>query len=333
MQQRRFQRLTFFALVLAAIVLVAGRAEATIIRFVTTLGNIDFRLYDTATPLHVANILSYINSDRYDGTFIHRSAKSGTQDFVIQGGGYKILSSLLASPPESGWTRTQTFGTVTNEPGISNLRGTLALAKGSGISSGSSEWFINLNDANSFLDQPPPTSNSFTVFGRVIGNGMTVVDNIAHLGRVNASFTSGGTTYNSAFSEVPVLDVNKVVAQQDVFNADVVRLTDAVVLNYKAGDYDFNGTVNAADYAVWRSSFGSTTNAAADGNGNGVVDAADYVVWRNTLGQSGGPGVGTGGFIGGNVPEPTSAVLVLIGSVLLAAQIGRQRRSGSGFSA
>ena len=40
--------------------------------FQTTLGNIDVRLYDTATPLHTANILNYINSNRYDGTFIRQ---------------------------------------------------------------------------------------------------------------------------------------------------------------------------------------------------------------------------------------------------------------------
>jgi hypothetical protein len=46
------------------------------------------------------------------------------------------------------------------------------------------------------------------------------------------------------------------------------------------GDYDRDGQVAPADYGVWRSSFGSNTVLAADGNGNGVIDAADYVVWR-----------------------------------------------------
>jgi hypothetical protein len=123
---------------------------------------------------------------------------------------------------------------------------------------------------------------------------------------------------------VPVVDINKVLAQQDVFNEDVIRMIDALVLNFQPGDYDFNGTVNAADYDVWKSSYGSTTNAAADGNGNGKVDAADYVIWRNTLGLSGGPGAGAGSLLDGNVPEPTGVLLVLVGSLLAA--LPRRRR-------
>lgn len=299
-------------LLVVAICSVADKVDATIIRFQTTLGNIDIRLYDTAAPLHTANILNYINSNRYDGTFIHRSAKTSTgEDFVIQGGGYKILTSIFDAPIESGWTRIQSFGNVTNEPGISNLRGTIALAKGSGVSSGSSEWFINLNDDNAFLDQPAPISNQFTVFGRLIRNSVTVADAIAHLDRVNAKIPSTGTpVYNGAFGEVPVRNVNTVLANQDIFNSDVVLLNDAIVLNYPRGDYNFDGTVNAADYAIWKNSFGSTTNAAADGNGNGIVDAADYTVWRNTFGQTSVPGAGSGGLDAAGVPEPASSLLM-----------------------
>jgi hypothetical protein len=77
------------------------------------------------------------------------------------------------------------------------------------------------------------------------------------------------------------------------------------VLNFKAGDYDFNGTVDAADYTVWQNTLGSTTNAAADGNGNGIVDTADYDVWL------------------AGVPEPSCIILAALGMPVLA--FGRRR--------
>lgn len=55
------------------------------------------------------------------------------------------------------------------------------------------------------------------------------------------------------------------------------------------GDYNGNGTVDAPDFNVWKSDFGSTMDLAADGNGNAVIDAADYVVWRDHLGSSAAP--------------------------------------------
>jgi peptidyl-prolyl cis-trans isomerase A (cyclophilin A) len=320
-----FSRIRTFAAVaaLGLATVFAGGAEATIVRFQTTLGNIDIRLYHSATPLHTADLLNYINSNRYDGTFIHRSAKNGSgEDFVIQGGGYQILSSLFAPPLESGWQRIASFGNVTNEPGISNLRGTVALAKGSGESSGSSEWFINLNDDNVFLDQGPPVSNRFTVFGRVVGNGMAVADAIADLARVNAS-VGNPCVRNCAFREVPVLDLAKVQAQQDVRNDDVVRLIDATLLNLPAGDYDFNGVVNALDYAEWRRTFNSRTDAAADGNGNGIVDLADYAVWRNSMAGGAASGSALAPFA---VPEPSAVLLMATAGLLVLGRRSRSRR-------
>ena len=69
--------------------------------------------------------------------------------------------------------------------------------------------------------------------------------------------------------------------------------------------------MNAADYDLWRSTFGSTINLLADAHKNGVVDASDYNIWRNSL-------VGGGASLGlhASVPEPGSLTLVLIGVCL-----------------
>jgi cyclophilin family peptidyl-prolyl cis-trans isomerase len=151
------------------------------VRLTTVLGNIDLALYDQRTPITVANFKNYIDSGRYfltdpttgelASTFFHRSVP----DFVIQGGGF--LSTVNPSDPVHALPiQVTTFPAIMNEPGISNIRGTIAMAKLSGDpDSATSQWFINLDD-NLFLDSD---NGGFTVFGRVIGNSLTVVDAIA----------------------------------------------------------------------------------------------------------------------------------------------------------
>jgi hypothetical protein len=90
------------------------------------------------------------------------------------------------------------------------------------------------------------------------------------------------------------------------------------------GDYNSDGRVDVADYAVWRTTFGSRTNLAADGNGNLLVDAGDYIVWRSEFGERSG----AGGLAGAAVaPEPAGAILAPVGAVLFARLVaaGRMR--------
>ncbi len=82
-----------------------------------------------------------------------------------------------------------------------------------------------------------------------------------------------------------------------------------------SGDYNEDGVVDAADYSVWRDSYGqSGSGLAADGDDSGTVDEADYTIWKTHFGETAGAGslAGTSA-----VPEPTSLVLLLMGCLWL----------------
>ena len=83
-----------------------------------------------------------------------------------------------------------------------------------------------------------------------------------------------------------------------------------------SGDYDLNGVVEAADYVMWRETFGLSVDngTGADGSRNGKVDDADYTVWRSNFGRSALFGSGAA------VPEPNSCVLLI--GVCLATWAG-----------
>jgi hypothetical protein len=71
------------------------------------------------------------------------------------------------------------------------------------------------------------------------------------------------------------------------------------------GDFNRDGTVNAADYTVWRNSLGQTGNAATDANEDNVVDMDDYAMWKENFGRS--ELSGNGGLA--IVPEPSTLLL------------------------
>lgn len=273
-------------------------AHATVVRFDTTLGVINVRLYDTATPISVANFANYVSSGRWDGTIIHRSVPG----FVIQGGGFSLTPDVFNA------TQVTKFPAIQNEFGISNLRGTIAYAKvGGNPHSATSEWFFNLADNSANLDNQ---NGGFTVFGRVLGNGMNIVDAIASLPRINA----GG-----AFTDVPVTDSEQVIEQQNIFNSEAVVISSVSILDIPAGDYNFDGTVDGLDLQVLRADYGSTLKAEADGNGDGIVDGRDFLLWQRNYGQTSGT---LGNFT--SIPEPGGFVLITL--ALLGSALRRVRR-------
>jgi mannan endo-1,4-beta-mannosidase len=105
------------------------------------------------------------------------------------------------------------------------------------------------------------------------------------------------------------------ILQQFLNSDDVITLNELPILPWNnlapslPGDYNDDGTVDAADYTVWRNSFGQTgTSLAADGDGNGTIDEGDYDVWRLYFGETANAGSASGLA----TPEPSTLLLVLV---------------------
>jgi cyclophilin family peptidyl-prolyl cis-trans isomerase len=131
----------------------------------TSKGNITLELFKEKAPISVRNFLSYVNEGYYDGLVFHRVIKG----FMVQGGGM-----------DANMNPKKTKFAIKNEAanGLSNKRGTVAMARTSVIDSATSQFFINVVD-NAFLDHRGKTPDAFgyAVFAEVV-EGMDVVDAI-----------------------------------------------------------------------------------------------------------------------------------------------------------
>ena len=134
----------------------------------TTLGEITVELFRDKAPASVDNFLQYAREGFYSGTIFHRVVPG----YVVQGGGF-------TAKLEEKRTRPPILNEATN--GLSNTRGTLAMARTQALRSATSQFFINLAD-NRKLDHRSysPDEFGYAVFGRVL-SGMEVVDRIAAL--------------------------------------------------------------------------------------------------------------------------------------------------------
>jgi cyclophilin family peptidyl-prolyl cis-trans isomerase len=134
----------------------------------TSMGTITVELFKDQAPVSVANFLEYARDGFYPGTVFHRVVPG----YVIQGGGF--TSALV----EKG-TRPPIQNEATN--GLSNRRGTLAMARTRSLRSATSQFYINLSN-NPSLDHTgfSPDVFGYAVFGRVIA-GMDVVDRIGQV--------------------------------------------------------------------------------------------------------------------------------------------------------
>jgi cyclophilin family peptidyl-prolyl cis-trans isomerase len=149
----------------------------------TSLGTITIELYPDKAPVTVKNFLGYVDDKFFDGTVFHRVIPN----FMVQGGGM-----------EPGMRQKQTRAAIKNESsnGLSNKRGTLAMARTSVPDSATAQFFINVVD-NNFLDKAQAGDRvGYCVFGKVV-EGMDVVDKIKAV----------KTTTKGGHGDVPVTDV------------------------------------------------------------------------------------------------------------------------------
>lgn len=125
----------------------------------TSLGDVKIALDEDKAPVSVANFLSYVDDGFYDGTVFHRVIK----DFMIQGGGFG-----------PGMKKKDTRAPIRNESGngLSNVRGSIAMARTSDLNSATSQFYINTVNNAANLD-----SARYCVFGNVV-EGLDVVDKI-----------------------------------------------------------------------------------------------------------------------------------------------------------
>jgi len=91
------------------------------------------------------------------------------------------------------------------------------------------------------------------------------------------------------------------------------------------GDYNVNGSVDAADYTLWRDTLGSTTDLRANGDNTGAsagkIDQADYALWKANFGTHAGSGSGAGESAA--IPEPATLFMLVTGILaIFCRQLG-----------
>ena len=158
-----FKFISIFYIILS----ILCNAENPKVLLETSQGNVTLELNQEKAPLTVKNFISYVEKKFYDNTVFHRVI----DDFMIQGGGFSNEDPPAQKKPESP---------IKNEgkkSGLSNIRGSIAMARTNDPDSATSQFFINVVDNSKGWDPGGYSPEGYAVFGKVI-KGMDVVDKI-----------------------------------------------------------------------------------------------------------------------------------------------------------
>jgi cyclophilin family peptidyl-prolyl cis-trans isomerase len=167
--------------------LKALNANNPVVTVNTSSGAFVVELFKAQAPITTENFLKYVNANFYSDTLFHRVI----DNFVIQGGGYTLTgpTTISAKPGLAPIS-------LESQVGLSNTRGTIAMARTNTADSATSQFYVNVVD-NTGLDYQSSTSPGYAVFGTVI-TGMSIVDAISKA-PVTSIANSGLTSFPYPF--------------------------------------------------------------------------------------------------------------------------------------
>ena len=157
----------FHWLMSVALLSAAPAVMAQKVKLATSMGDIVVQLDAAKAPKSVANFVQYVKDGHYDGLIFHRVIPT----FMVQGGGFD--AEMKQKP-------TRASIPLESRNGLSNMRGTLAMARTMVPDSATSQFFINVVDNQRLDAANSPDGNGYAEFGKVI-SGMDVVDKIRAL--------------------------------------------------------------------------------------------------------------------------------------------------------
>jgi len=184
--------LALLASLLISPIATADGGKPEFVEFQTNLGTIAVKLDYPRAAITAENFIGYVQKGFYKNTLIHRTVKESIS--IIQGGGFDLSTGKIKA--------TDSPITLESNNGLSNLAGTIAMARTSVPNSATSQFYINVKD-NLGLDYQSPANPGYAVFGTVIG-GLEVANQIMNLPSFNSlPFTRSSnlvfidTTYTS----------------------------------------------------------------------------------------------------------------------------------------
>ncbi len=246
----------------------------------TNFGDITMELDNDKAPITCENFLQYVRTGFYNDLIFHRVVNG----FVIQGGGYFAVGDYVYSMPTNPPIINESYNN------LSNLRGTIAMARTTDPDSATSQFYINLVDNTSLDRNNYPDGFGYCVFGNVV-NGMNVVDAIAMTPVIDIG---SGFTHFPYPTLVIIYDAKIITPgcwlNSDINNDGIANFRDFTYLaaNWQKtgsslwGDLNQNNIVNADDLGLfsdgWLGTAGWYKPIAEDINNDGIVNFDDFAV-------------------------------------------------------